>query len=41
MELNMIDMNLSLHDSVGTGKNVICFDVDMSSSTKTDNRNKN
>ena len=41
MELNMIDMNLSLHDGVGTGKNVICFDVDMNSSTKIDNRNQN
>ena len=40
MDLNLIDMDFFSHPSGGTGKNVIIFGVDMSSSTKIDNRNK-
>ena len=37
MDLNLIDMDFFSHPSGGTGKNVIIFGVDMSSSTKIDN----
>ena len=40
MELDLIDMDFFSHPSGGTGRNVIIFGVDMSSSTKIDNRKK-
>ena len=40
MELDLIDMDFSSHPSGGTGGNVIIFGVDMSSSTKIDNKKK-
>ena len=39
MEMDLIDMDFS-HPSGGTGRNRIFFGVDMSSSTKIDNRKK-
>ena len=36
MELDLIDMDFFSHPSGGTGRNVIIFGVDMSSSTKDD-----
>ena len=36
MELDLIDMDFFPHPSGGTGRNVIIFGVDMSSSTKVD-----
>ena len=41
MELDLIDYGFFLHLSGGTGRIVIILGVDMSSSTKTDNRGKN
>ena len=38
--MNMIDMDYFSHPSGGTGRNVIIFGVDMSSSTKIGNRKK-
>ena len=38
MELDLIHMDFFSHSSGGTGRNVITFGVDMSSSTKIDNR---
>ena len=40
MELDLIEKLFFSHPSGGTAKNVIIFGVDMSSSTKTDNRKK-
>ena len=40
MVLDLIDMDFFSHPSGGTGRNVIIFGVDMSSSRKTDNRKK-
>ena len=40
MELDLIEKHFFSHPSGGTAKNVIIFGVDMSSSTKTDNRKK-
>ena len=40
MEPNLIDMDFFSHSSGRTGKNVIIFGEDMTSSTKTDNRKK-
>ena len=40
MVLDLIDMDFFSHPSGGTGRNVIIFGVDMSSSTKIDNRKK-
>ena len=39
MELNLIDIDFS-HPSGRTGRNIIIFGVDMSSSTKVDNKKK-
>ena len=39
MVLDLMDMDV-FHTSGGTGRNVIIFEVDMSSSTKIDNRKK-
>ena len=38
--MNMIDMDYFSHPSGGSGRNVIIFGVDMSSSTKIGNRKK-
>ena len=38
MELDLIHMDFFSHSSGETGRNVITFGVDMSSSTKIDNR---
>ena len=40
MELDLIDMDFFSSSSCGTGRNVITFGVDMSSSTMIDNRKK-
>ena len=40
MESNLIDMDFFSHPSGGTGRNVTIFEVNMSSSTKIDNRKK-
>ena len=40
MVLDLIDMDFFSHPSGGTGRNVIIFGVDMSSSTRIDNRKK-
>ena len=40
MELDLIEKDFFSHPSGGTGKNVIIFGVDMSFSTKIDNRKK-
>ena len=40
MELDLIDVDFFSHPSGGTGRNVIVFEADMSSSTKIDNRKK-
>ena len=40
MELDLIDLHFFSHPSGGTGRNVIIFGVDMSSSTKIDKRKK-
>ena len=40
MVLDLIDIDFFWHPSSGTGRNVIIFGVDMSSSTKIDNRKK-
>ena len=40
MVLDLIDMDFFWHPSGRTGRNVIIFGVDMSSSTKIDNRKK-
>ena len=40
VELDLIEKEFFSHPSGGTGKNVITFGVDMSSSTKIDNRKK-
>ena len=40
MELDLIEKGFFSHPSGGTGRNVIIFGVDMSSSTKIDNRKK-
>ena len=40
MEFDLIEEYFFLHPSGGTGKNVIIFGVDMSSSSKIDNRKK-
>ena len=40
MELDLIEKDFLSHPSGGTGKNIIIFGLDMSSSTKTDNRKK-
>ena len=41
MVLDLIDMDFFSYPSGGIGRNVINFGVDMSSSTKIDNRKKN
>ena len=41
MELDIRGMDFFSHPSGGTGRNLIIFRVDMSSSTKIDNRKKN
>ena len=41
MELDLIGMDFFSYPSGGTGRNVIIFRVDMSSSTKINNRKKN
>ena len=38
--MNMIDMDYFSHPSGGSGRNVIIFGVDMSSSTKVNNSKK-
>ena len=40
MELDLIEKDFFPHPSGGTGRNVIIFGVDMSSSTKIDNIKK-
>ena len=40
MDLDLIDMDFFKNSSGGTGRNVIIFGVDMSSSTKIDSRKK-
>ena len=40
MELDLIDLDFFFHPSGGTGRNVVIFGVDISSSKKTDNRKK-
>ena len=40
MESDLMDMDFFCHHSVGTGRNVIIFGVDVSSSTKIDNNKK-
>ena len=40
MVLDLIDMDFFSHPSGGTGRNVIIFGVDVSSSTRIDNRKK-
>ena len=40
MVLDLIDIDFFWHPSSRTGRNVIIFGVDMSSSTKIDNRKK-
>ena len=40
MVLDLIDIDFFSHPSGGTGRNVIIFGVDMSSSTRIDNRKK-
>ena len=40
MELDLIDMDFFSHPSGGSGRNVIIFGVDMSSSTKVNNSKK-
>ena len=40
MELDLIDMEVFLSPGIGLGRNVITFGVDMSPSTKNDNRKK-
>ena len=41
MESDLIDVDFFSHHSDGTGRNVIIFGVDVSSSTKIDNKKKN
>ena len=41
MVLDLTEKDFFSHPSGGTGRNVIIFGVDMSSSTKIDNRKKN
>ena len=40
MEFKLIDIDSFYHPSGGTGRNVITFGVDMSSTTKINNRKK-
>ena len=40
MELNLINMDFFSHPSGGTGRNLIIFGGDISSSTNIDNRKK-
>ena len=40
MVLDLIEKNFFTHPSGGTGKNIIMFGVDMSSTTKNNNRKK-
>ena len=40
MELDLIDMDFFSHPSGGSGRNVIIFGVDMSSSTKVNSSKK-